>query len=80
MDRSKIKIAALGYVGINATDAPAWARFGPEILGLRAAAAREDGTIALQMDERAYRLRSLRSTESASRFLRVPPRSEPKRW
>lgn len=51
-----MKIAALGYVGINATDAPAWARFGPEILGLRAAPARADGTIALQMDERSYRL------------------------
>ncbi|HEY3302162.1 MAG TPA: VOC family protein [Candidatus Binatia bacterium] len=51
-----MKIAALGYVGINATDAQAWARFGPEILGLRAAPAGEDGTVYLQMDERAYRL------------------------
>jgi 2,3-dihydroxybiphenyl 1,2-dioxygenase len=51
-----MKIAALGYVGINATDAQAWARFGPEILGLRAAPVAEDGTVHLQMDERAYRL------------------------
>jgi hypothetical protein len=36
-----MKIGALGYVGIDATDAQAWARFAPEILELRVAAAAE---------------------------------------
>ena len=51
-----MKVAALGYVGINATDPQAWARFGPGILGLRVGNQGREGVVYLQMDERSYRL------------------------
>jgi len=51
-----MKVAALGYVGINAADPQAWARFGPEILGLRVGNQGREGVVYLQMDERSYRL------------------------
>lgn len=51
-----MKIVALGYVGINATDPQAWARFGPEILGLCVGQPGRDETVYLRMDERSYRI------------------------
>lgn len=50
------EIAALGYVGIEASDLAAWRHFACDILGLHATD-RSDGGIDLRMDGYAWRLR-----------------------
>jgi 3,4-dihydroxy-9,10-secoandrosta-1,3,5(10)-triene-9,17-dione 4,5-dioxygenase len=49
-----MKITALGYVVIGATDVERWRHFGTEVLGM-AASAGPDGALYLKMDERDYR-------------------------
>lgn len=51
-----MQIAALGYVGIEATEPQAWADFGPNILGLAVSPESSDGTVLLRTDQRSYRL------------------------
>jgi len=51
-----MKIAALGYVGVNAIQPKAWITFATEILGLRLGSEADDGSLGFQMDERAYRI------------------------
>src|SRR5881628_3746282 len=51
-----MQIAALGYVGIEATNPQAWADFGPSVLGMVPSQESPDGAVLLRMDERSYRL------------------------
>ena len=51
-----MQIAALGYVGVEATNAQAWAEFGPSVLGMVPSQESPDGAVLLRMDERSYRL------------------------
>lgn len=51
-----MQIAALGYVGVEATEPQAWVDFGPTILGLAVSPESPDGAVLLRMDQRSYRL------------------------
>lgn len=48
-----MKVAALGYVVIDATDPEDWARFGADVMGLSAHAVADN--VALRMDDRGGR-------------------------
>ena len=49
-------VSQLGYVGIGASDAPAWERFATQILGMAVSERGADGTLKLRMDDYHYRL------------------------
>ncbi|MGE0485307.1 MAG: VOC family protein [Gammaproteobacteria bacterium] len=49
-------VTELGYLGIEATDIPAWERFALDQLGLQRADGAADGTLALRIDDRAQRI------------------------
>lgn len=49
-------VKELGYLGIEATDLPAWERFAVDILGLQIGSGNATDGFALRMDDRAYRV------------------------
>lgn len=49
-------VIELGYLGIEATDIPAWERFALDQLGLQRGDGAAQGTLALRIDDRAQRL------------------------
>ena len=49
-------VTELGYLGIEATDIPAWERFALDHLGLQRADGAGDGSLALRIDDRAQRI------------------------
>ena len=49
-------IQRLGTLGFEVSDVDAWERFAVDVLGLGVGERREDGSLALRMDERAHRI------------------------
>lgn len=52
---SMSRVTQLGYLGIEVSDVPGWARFATAVLGLESGATDEDGTLFLRMDENHHR-------------------------
>lgn len=49
-------VQSLGYLGFTSPNADAWATFGPDVLGLQAAAEGPDGSRRFRIDDHAWRL------------------------
>lgn len=49
-------VARLGYLGLEVSDLAAWERFAVDVLGLEVAGRRDDGCVALRMDDQAQRI------------------------
>jgi len=51
-----VGVSRLAYLGVNATDLPAWRRFGTEVLGFEVGSDGRDRLLYLRGDERHHRL------------------------
>jgi 2,3-dihydroxybiphenyl 1,2-dioxygenase len=60
-------IDSLGYAGVNATDLAAWGSFARAVLGVQVM--EEGESLALRLDERAYRVRVHGAQENALAYL-----------
>ena len=71
------EIAALGYIGIEASDPGAWETFATTLLGLQVADRRPDGTLVFRLDDYVYRVAVAPGPADDLAFLGWEVRDEP---